>query len=151
MPNLHDRQGQFRLSARSLYLEETAMKATGSHQRTEELGRDVNGLQMVLCRDCNTCAHARSIDEARSDLQRAPCIADCGNCNALRESYDERPAVPKGGNCNTRLHVCPTDGRRWWQMNTHFHLWQQVTSDRDWEILNQPEPDSSGLPPFDGW
>ena len=55
---------------------------------------------------------------------------DCANCESLEKSTDRHPAVPLGGSCTDVLHICPNDGQRWWQMNTFFHLWQRVDSDK---------------------
>lgn len=121
------------------------MKAIGSHHRTElSDSKDVNGRYMVTCRDCETCAHAYQVEDAEADLASAPCVSNCDNCNKLRRSYDDAPAVPLGGTCNTVLHICPNDGRRWWQSNTHFHLWQQVTDDREWDGLHRQQSDMGG-------
>ncbi len=114
------------------------MKEIGPHKRVEILdGKDINGRYMAMCWNCETCAHAFEISEAEMDLTLIPCIKDCQNCNKLRHSTDHNPAVPLGGTCNTLLHICPNDGRRWWQMNTYFHLWQQVTSEREWQALRR--------------
>jgi hypothetical protein len=72
---------------------------------------------------------------------------ECANCEALEHSFDQKPAVPRGGSCNDILHECPLDGQRWWQFNTHFHLWRKVRDDREWECLQNdlrnPEPADS--------
>ncbi len=115
------------------------MKAIGQHQRTEVSGKDVNGLCMVGCLDCGTYAHAVDVASAEKDLAATTCAPDCSNCNGLRHSCDKRPAVPIGGTCNTILHTCPKDGNKWWQFNSFFHLWQQVTRPREWEILLQEQ------------
>jgi hypothetical protein len=115
------------------------MEIAGPHQQVERLDRaDINGLRMVMCRICNTFAHAHTDDDAVRDLGNTNCSPDCENCKRLRHSYDGAPAVPTGGSCNDELHVCPNDGNRWWQTNSHFHLWKQVTHDREWEVLNRP-------------
>jgi len=62
---------------------------------------------------------------------------ECSNCEALEHSHDQRPAVPIGGSCNDILHECPLDGQKWWQYNDHFHLWQRVESNRQWESLKE--------------
>lgn len=112
------------------------METIGSHRNTEVYAqKDVNQRFMVNCRDCGTCAHAYELLEAKADLAKTPCISYCENCNNLRDSSDRKPGVPLGGNCNTVLHVCPHDGRKWWQSNTHYHMWQQVTSEREWNSL----------------
>ncbi len=90
---------------------------------------------MVRCLDCGTYAHAIDISTAEIHLAMTACAPNCTNCNSLRHSYDRKPAVPEGGNCNDILHECPHDGNRWWQSNDHFHLWQQVTDLREWEGL----------------
>lgn len=60
----------------------------------------------------------------------------CENCDRLDHSCDTKPAVPDGGTCNDILYVCPC-GQRWWQYNTHFHLWQRANTDRQWEGLKE--------------
>lgn len=112
------------------------MKKLGSHEHAELVeGLDCNGRVMVRCNDCQTCAHAWKLEDAEADLAKTACSPSCQNCAALRRSYDKAPAVPEGGSCTDMLHVCPFDGNRWWQGNDHWHLWQQVTSDREWETL----------------
>ena len=112
------------------------MKELGEHARAEtESGRDINHRFMATCRNCHTTAHAPTEAEAEANLAKSPCVDDCQNCNNLRHSGSTHPAVPHGGSCNTVLYICPFYKRRWWQSNTHYHLWQQVTSDKEWEIL----------------
>jgi len=113
------------------------MKAIGDHKRTECIGEDINRLQIVVCRDCGTDAHAVDIPTAEKDLATIKCAPDCENCKKLRHSFDGAPAVPIGGSCNTKLHVCPYDGNRWWQFNGHFHLWKQVTAPSEWDNLQK--------------
>jgi len=60
-------------------------------------------------------------------------IEDCANCEQLEKSCSTRPAVPMGGTCNDTFHACPRCGRRWWQFNDYFHLWQEVADDKQWE------------------
>ena len=60
-------------------------------------------------------------------------VGSCPNCLALRASYDKKPAVPQGGSSRDRFHACPLDGNRWVQDNIHFHLWQMVLTDQEWE------------------
>jgi hypothetical protein len=117
------------------------MKAIGEHKRTEAAGKDINGREMVICYDCEASAHARDIPTAESQLSQVKCVTNCQNCKNLRSSHTKKPAVPIGGDCNTMLHVCPNDGNRWWQSNDYFHLWQQVTDPKEWEILLRQEPD----------
>jgi hypothetical protein len=59
----------------------------------------------------------------------------CSNCEALEHSHDRKPAVPLRGSCNDILHECPLCKQKWWQINTHFHLWQRVKTDQEWESL----------------
>ncbi|OGF63738.1 hypothetical protein A2Z53_02155 [Candidatus Giovannonibacteria bacterium RIFCSPHIGHO2_02_42_15] len=126
------------------------MKEIGAHKRAEILDdKDINGRYMAMCRDCETCAHAYELTEAETNLSLTPCIIDCANCNKIRHSHDGSPAVPLGGSCNTLLHICPNDGRKWWQMNTHFHLWQHVTSEREWQALRRERTQPSYE--FDEW
>mgnify|MGYP001566837222 FL=1 len=113
------------------------MTPTGPHRYTEEAGKDVNGRYMIICRDCKTDAHAYTVLEAYDDLAVTACEPNCENCKSLRHSYDGKPAVPIGGTCNIILHICSNDGNRWWQSNTYYHLWNQVTSSREWEGLQK--------------
>lgn len=113
------------------------MEKIGQHDCVEVcVGRDVNGRYMVICRTCHICAHARYQEEAKRDLSMVRCSPNCLNCTALRHSYPEKIATPLGGSRDDVLHVCPGDGIRWWQSNSHFHIWQTVTSDKEWELLN---------------
>jgi hypothetical protein len=122
----------------------------GPHQNVEKLSRkDINGRHMVMCWDCSTSAHAFDEAEAVADLSKVSCSPDCVNCNSLNHSCTSKPAVPFGGTCNDRLHVCPNDGNRWWQTNGHFHLWQQVTSDREWEAIRNPRNGQYDIDHFD--
>lgn len=106
----------------------------GPHLQVSDNGPDINRRPMIVCGICRVCAHSEE------DLEKTACNPNCRNCEALRHSYDGKPAVPIGGSSNSRTHICPNDGNRWWQSNNHFHLWQQVTSDREWESLLNPEP-----------
>jgi hypothetical protein len=111
---------------------------TGPHINVEiSSTRDINGLCMVTCRVCGTCAHAVDEKQAMVDLAKTKCSSNCENCKSLRASYDGKPAVPLGGTCNDVNHVCPNDGNRWWQYNTHFHLWKQVTANSEWNVIGQ--------------
>lgn len=120
------------------------MRIIGKHQRVEDIGLDRNNLEMVICRDCNACAHAKDIPTAELDLRTTACAPNCENCKNLRRSSPTRPGVPIGGDCNTRLHICPHDGNHWWQTNSHFHLWSQVTSMNEWALLNRSQEPSFG-------
>ncbi len=120
------------------------METAGPHKSVERLDqRDINGLCMIVCRVCNTFAHARSHQAALVDLAvNASCSPNCVNCKDLRKSGSHGPAVPLGGSCNDRLHICPNDGNWWWQTNGHFHHWKQVTENEEWAILNRPQMSS---------
>ena len=119
------------------------MEAIGPHRNAEVCAeKDVNQRFMVRCHECGTFAHAYELSEAKADLADSPCISDCENCNNLSNSFDGKPAVPLMGSCNSVLHVCPHDGRRWWQSNTYYHLWQQVTSRTEWEVLLRTQAQS---------
>jgi hypothetical protein len=107
----------------------------GEHTQVTDNGPDINGFAMVVCGVCHTRA------DCEEDLARVRCNAHCQNCKNLRRSNDEKPAVPAGGSSIHVLHVCPYDGNRWWQSNTHFHLWQQVTRDSEWDSLLNPSSD----------
>lgn len=97
---------------------------------------DVNGLVMVECTTCETVAHAKDEMQAKNDLANPSCEPHCANCQMLRRSHDKSPAFPMGGKSyNDRLHTCPLDGSKWWQFNTHFHLWKQVTCQQEWKTL----------------
>src|SRR3989344_5885661 len=113
--------------------EEDYMKSLGQigpHPQVLDLERDdVNGLGMFECRECNT--YTRDKDH----FAVVSCAPNCANCKALRESHDKKPAAPLNGSCNSILYTCPNDGNRWWQSNTYYHLWQQVTDPEEWKIL----------------
>ncbi len=113
-------------------------------------GTDVNGRVMVECTTCKNIARAVDETQAKADLATTSCNPGCANCQRLRQSASTAPAVPTGGTCNDHLHTCPNDGNRWWQSNTHFHLWQQVTSQHEWQVLQKPprsEEEAGGF----GW
>ncbi len=112
--------------------------AIGEHQHTSGGSRDVNGFTMVMCYDCGVAAHEIDQPTAEANLARAKCSKDCENCNNLRESNERAPTVPEGGRCNDLLHTCPRCGNRWSQSNTHFHMWDSVTNDQQWELLKRP-------------
>ncbi len=117
---------------------DTPMVEVGPHEQAELLDqKDVNGRFMVVCRRCGTHAHSFDKDQAAKDLAKTACDPFCYNCNSLRNSSGTQPAVPINGTCNDRLHVCPFEGNRWWQVNGYFHHWQQVTENREWEILTR--------------
>jgi hypothetical protein len=97
--------------------------------------KDINGRFMVTCQACGVCAHHYDLQKAIENLRKCACNPGCKNCNALRHSHTKAPAVPLGGSCNDAYHVCPNDGIRWWQSNDHFHLWQVVTDDQEWETI----------------
>jgi hypothetical protein len=102
------------------------MPQAGEHKNVINQGRDINGLTMVHCFDCKSTT--RDADEERAMRKMAVdrCVPNCENCRRLRGSYDGAPAVPEGGSCNDSFHTCPRCGKRWWQFNTHFHLWGQA-------------------------
>ncbi len=127
------------------------MAGIGPHALTKVLEeKDVNGLRMVMCRACNAYAHALTVEEAKADLAKTPCSADCENCKALGHSHAQKPAMPLNGSCNNILHTCPNDNTRWWQFNTHFHLWKRVTSDGEWEGLRRDMRNLSDSEYLDG-
>jgi len=107
----------------------------GPHRQVRDSGPDIHGRSMIFCGVCHVCAHSEE------DLEKTACNPTCRNCEALRHSYDGKPAVPIGGSSNSKTHICPNDGNRWWQTNNHLHLWQQVTNDREWQSICNPEPD----------
>jgi hypothetical protein len=111
------------------------------HPEVEVLQKkDINGRFMVMCKICKIYAHAYKEKEALEDLSNCRCCPDCINCNNLDNSFKESPAVPEYGDRNDILHICPNCEARWWQMNNHFHLWQRVTSDEEWESLKNSHP-----------
>jgi hypothetical protein len=112
--------------------------AIGDHQNLRDCGRDINGRLMICCGVCDTYAH--SYRDPVEDLGKTACAPYCRNCKALRRSSTRAPAVPVGGECNDRTHVCPNDGNRWWQSNDYYHMWQQVTSDSEWRSICNPVP-----------
>jgi|GEM_PF-2139044 len=110
----------------------------GTHTDAEVVdGKDNHSRIMVKCNVCHTFAHAFEKEDAIRDLGKSACNPDCENCNTLGNSFDEKPAVPHDGRINDILHTCPYDGNRWWQCNSHFRLWKQVTSDSEWESLQK--------------
>ena len=98
----------------------------GEHKDVTNNGRDVNGRDMMHCRNCQSTINTYGEEPGLKALARFKCVPNCKNCASLRNSYDRAPAVPIGGTCNTIHHTCPICGARWWQFNTHFHLWGQV-------------------------
>ena len=68
----------------------------------------------------------------------------CEKCeNTVGCSYSGKPFVPPRGSCNQIEYVCSC-GQIWFQMNTHFHLWQKETPESmaAWRReLSNPEPD----------
>lgn len=128
---------------KEVVLEEVCMSgvdigSVGSHWQVSVLdGKDINRRVMVTCHVCETTAHRLTQEEAIEDLRNVSCSPLCSNCKNLRHSHGGKPAVPQGGMCYDILHICPNDGNKWWQANTHFHLWQQVTHEREWEILKR--------------
>ncbi len=109
----------------------------GRHEGVRDCGRDINGRIMLACDTCGVFAH--SYADPFEDLKKTSCNPNCWNCKALRESSTRSPAVPIRGTCNDTLHTCPFDGNRWWQSNSHFHMWHQVTSDSEWDALLNPQ------------
>ena len=111
-----------------------------AHPQVEDLeSSDINGLPMFRCGRCDT--YTRN----RDHFVGLACVPNCSNCKALRESHDRKPAASLNGSCNSILYTCPNDGNRWWQSNTYYHLWQQVTDPEEWKILVR---EGDGRPPF---
>ncbi len=112
----------------------TRIGQVGDHPDVEDLGRsDCNGQSMLRCNRCQTFTRNKE-HFAESSV---PCELNCQNCKNLSKSHSGAPAVPNGGDCNTILYTCRRCGRRWWQTNGYFHLWQQVTDPEEWRILNE--------------
>ncbi len=63
----------------------------------------------------------------------------CNTCEPLSKSYSEKPGVPKGGHINDFSHTCKDCGRRWWQSNDHYHLWQHVKNPIEWESIRRQQ------------
>jgi len=101
----------------------------GKHVVQDLETRDINGLPMFQCQVCET------FTRAPEHFHNAACVLNCRNCNSLRGSTQEQPALPAGGDPYILLHTCPDDGNRWWQFNDHFHLWKQVTDPDEWAVL----------------
>ena len=115
------------------------MIVAGDHYNVLADGRtDINGRIIVICHDCSASGHAVTEEQALLDLATARCAPYCFNCKALRHSHDRKPAVPVDGSVTDLIHVCPFDGNRWWQYNTHWHLWKHVTSGSEWEHIRFP-------------
>jgi hypothetical protein len=102
------------------------MPQTGQHKNVANWGKDINNLTMIHCYDCGATAHATNEQQGRENLATTNCVKDCRNCRNLRNSHSKAPAIPEGGTCNDVHHICPNCGKRWWQFNTHLHLWQQM-------------------------
>lgn len=118
----------------------------GLHLKVEDLeSKDINGLPMFRCNVCKT--YTRNKDHFIGVV----CNPNCKNCEALRSSYDGAPAVPHGGTCNMILHTCTNDGNRWWQYNSHFHLWKHVTAPTEWRSLEQQRDVPLDENYLDGW
>jgi len=98
----------------------------GEHKNVTNNGSDVNGRDMMHCRDCGSTINTFGEEPGLNALAKFKCMPDCENCNGLRGSYSGGPAVPLGGDCNTTYHTCPICGAKWWQFNTYYHLWAQV-------------------------
>lgn len=99
---------------------------SGEHKRIINQGRDINGRDMI---HCQICQHTVNVFGEKRGLQafaNFKCVPNCQNCKSLDCSFDEAPAIPSGGEINDTYHTCPICEARWWQFNTHFHLWAQV-------------------------
>lgn len=60
----------------------------------------------------------------------------CGLCEILEHSHQGKPGLPPGG-YDALSYVCTECGRRWWQFNTHFHLWKNVTDPGEWDGIRR--------------
>jgi hypothetical protein len=125
-----------------------SLGSIGGHSEIVQLdGPDVNGREMFQCSACRT--FTRDKEHFRESFVPCAPIQGCRNCLALSRSNDREVAVPDGGNCNNITHVCPHDGRRWWQSNTHFHIWQQVTDPLEWQVVRSWGEPGGGHPAWD--
>ncbi|MBL7045343.1 MAG: hypothetical protein ISR98_01975 [Parcubacteria group bacterium] len=77
-----------------------------------------------------------SKEKVSEDLDKDSSNSICLNCQNLSASNSKIPATPEGGDRNDKLHICPNDKNKWEQFNIKRHLWRQITSNRDWEILS---------------
>lgn len=63
----------------------------------------------------------------------------CHLCSHFASSTDRRPAHPENGNIFNLTHLCLRCGRRWWQYNSVYHLWQHVTDPVEWDTLRRQQ------------
>ena len=49
----------------------------------------------------------------------------CLSCEDAEHSFSAKPFVPPSGDVHEETFICHC-GQRWWQYNTHFHLWSTV-------------------------
>lgn len=56
----------------------------------------------------------------------------CQSCEkTVGRSCDTNPFVPPGGSVTDMKYECYC-GQIWFQMNTHWHMWQKATAE-EWE------------------
>jgi hypothetical protein len=64
-----------------------------------------------------------------------------GECSCLKTLNGCRPRKQDAStaNCNSDdlAYICTLCGRRWWQYNTHFHLWKHVTNPNEWDSVRR--------------
>lgn len=61
----------------------------------------------------------------------------CKHCEQLESSHSNMPKHPEGGSVNDYSHLCPHCGRRWWQFNSHHHLWKHITHPGEWDGIRR--------------
>jgi len=111
------------------------MKAIGGHERTESETINNGSRVAVTCLDCGSCSVEETLSAAEEFLAQAKCVPDCQNCQNLRYSHRDRPAVPINGTRDMTLYVCPNEGNKWHQYNKSEASWQQIMNPAQWSTL----------------
>jgi hypothetical protein len=63
--------------------------------------------------------------------------AKCERCLPFRCGTDTRPARPEGGSVDDLTYICRHCSRRWWQFNSHYHFWKEVTELEEWNQIRR--------------
>lgn len=72
----------------------------------------------------------------------------CSRCQSAQHSYSKRPFHPPSGSIHDNTFICNYCRQKWWQYNTHYHLWSTVDDNATFNNIRRGclEPVAIGNP-----